>query len=346
MEPNQTVKKAGGVILSKNDPSKLLLIYRASLKDWSLPKGHVDPGETAEEAAVREAAEETGLRVAIEKELAPLEYATPNGKMAAVRMFLMRSEDDSTLKPEHPGDQVVWLSPAEASERVSYDNLKEWLAGWIWVGVGFSNGRFYVKNITMNKPNLTKPTCAIIPGFGEKASDQAYRKTRRLLEKFGWRVMPIDINWSRTTMTGWLKQAEDKLKDAKNTEAIFGFSFGAMMALLLAARHPHKTIIAASPSPYFKEILPSLPPIAEKVLGKKRMQDFKKFSINETKKIKGTRVHVLVGGADFPPLIKMTKHLQKLVPTSTLSVIPEVPHDLGDERYLRALETTLKRVKK
>lgn len=123
-------RKAGGLIVSQDDPTKIALVFRASLNDWSFPKGHVDPGETAEETAVREAYEETGLRVSMVKEMVPLVYTMPSkGKTAAVRMFLMKSEDDSTLKPEHPGDRLAWLSPAEAREKLSYENLKEWLAG-------------------------------------------------------------------------------------------------------------------------------------------------------------------------------------------------------------------------
>ena len=48
---------AGGVVY--NETGEVLMIYRRGR--WDLPKGHIDPGETPEECAVRETAEETGV---------------------------------------------------------------------------------------------------------------------------------------------------------------------------------------------------------------------------------------------------------------------------------------------
>ena len=52
------LEAAGGMVLNAN--RELLVIYRRG--SWDLPKGKIDPGETKEEAAVREIQEETGLQ--------------------------------------------------------------------------------------------------------------------------------------------------------------------------------------------------------------------------------------------------------------------------------------------
>ena len=52
------IEAGGGVVRNKNDD--ILAIFRR--KRWDLPKGKLDPGETFEEAAVREVIEETGLK--------------------------------------------------------------------------------------------------------------------------------------------------------------------------------------------------------------------------------------------------------------------------------------------
>jgi len=53
---------AGGVVVRQHDQrAELLLIRDVNYDDWFLPKGHVEPGETNEVAALREIEEETGL---------------------------------------------------------------------------------------------------------------------------------------------------------------------------------------------------------------------------------------------------------------------------------------------
>ena len=52
------VKAAGGVV--RRD-GRIAVVHRPRYDDWSLPKGKLDPGETWEEAALREVREETGL---------------------------------------------------------------------------------------------------------------------------------------------------------------------------------------------------------------------------------------------------------------------------------------------
>ena len=53
---------AGAVIFKRKDNGILfLVVYSARNKMWGFPKGHLDPGETEKEAAVREIKEETGL---------------------------------------------------------------------------------------------------------------------------------------------------------------------------------------------------------------------------------------------------------------------------------------------
>jgi len=66
----QTLKLVAGCILQKE--GKYLLVQEKLPKaygKWNLPAGHVDPGESTAAAAVREVQEETGLTVAVDKEV-------------------------------------------------------------------------------------------------------------------------------------------------------------------------------------------------------------------------------------------------------------------------------------
>ena len=62
----EIVKAAGGLVLNEN--KELLFIFRRG--KWDLPKGKLDEGETIEQCAIREVAEETGVKnISLNKEL-------------------------------------------------------------------------------------------------------------------------------------------------------------------------------------------------------------------------------------------------------------------------------------
>jgi 8-oxo-dGTP diphosphatase len=122
----KVIQKAGAIILSGTDKNKIALRYGAVYKDWSFPKGHIELGESAEIAMLREIKEETGLNVRILKELPNLEYTNYGGENVSTKMFLVGSEDDSKLKPEFEGDEIKWFTYDEVVETLTYDNLKEY----------------------------------------------------------------------------------------------------------------------------------------------------------------------------------------------------------------------------
>lgn len=120
-------RKAGAIIFHP-DNSRILLVYRSSHDDWSFPKGHIEPGETPEEAMVREVQEETGLEVTdIISTLPDHEYLNGSGTQCVTYMYHVQVAE-TELVTEHEGDRLEWIPVDEVEDQLTYENLKEyWL---------------------------------------------------------------------------------------------------------------------------------------------------------------------------------------------------------------------------
>ena len=112
-----TVRAAGGLV---HRDSTVLLVHRPSYDDWTFPKGKAIAGESDEECALREVHEETGLRCELEHELAMTDYVDARGRPKRVRWWSMRPVADDGFTPGYEVDELLWLTPEEAAERLSY----------------------------------------------------------------------------------------------------------------------------------------------------------------------------------------------------------------------------------
>ena len=115
------IRAAGGVIVRDG---RVLVVHRARHGDWSLPKGKLDEGETWEQAAVREIAEETGLRVTVEAPLGETRYEVDEGPKE-VRWFRMTATGEPRAQSEV--DEVRWVPLEEADELLTYERDVELL---------------------------------------------------------------------------------------------------------------------------------------------------------------------------------------------------------------------------
>jgi 8-oxo-dGTP diphosphatase len=109
------IRAAGGVVVRDG---LVLLIHRARYDDWSLPKGKVEPGETWEDAALREVWEETGVHGTLGSFLGTTNYAV-DGKPKEVRWWVMTTDDEA--QPSNEVDAVQWSTPEEARGLLSYE---------------------------------------------------------------------------------------------------------------------------------------------------------------------------------------------------------------------------------
>ncbi len=128
--PGSRIVYAAGAVLwrptdSKNPGLEVAVIHRPRYDDWSLPKGKVDPGETAPVAAAREVLEETGQRAILGRRLDMVSYPIDQG-VKKVYYWAARSTGGE-FTPGREVDQLVWLPVAEAMARLNYEQDRKML---------------------------------------------------------------------------------------------------------------------------------------------------------------------------------------------------------------------------
>jgi len=107
---------------------QVALVHRPNRKDWSFPKGKLEPGEHPVAAAVREVAEETGYHVALGRPLPSRRYQV-DGQPKQVRYWAATTLDEMPppFFPTTEIDELVWLAPGEAADRLTYPHDVELL---------------------------------------------------------------------------------------------------------------------------------------------------------------------------------------------------------------------------
>ena len=130
---------------------KWLVCKHSGYKKWVLPKGLIDEGETAEAAAVREVAEETGVKARIVAKIKPVEKYTYslNGEriFKIVQYFLMEYVSGDVADHDWEMEEVEWLSFEAACEKLEFSGQKRVLKQAA-EAVGFEPTRAYARTLS------------------------------------------------------------------------------------------------------------------------------------------------------------------------------------------------------
>ena len=126
----QEERSAGGVVVRIHEGTHHVLLIRDPYQNWGLPKGHLEQGEDAPTAAIREVREETGLvTLELGPELGSIDWYFRQEDLLVHKycsFFLMRSEGGETIPEIAEGiTECEWLPVDEAMTRVTYENARE-----------------------------------------------------------------------------------------------------------------------------------------------------------------------------------------------------------------------------
>ena len=120
------IRQAGSIVfrLDSKEPQVLLVTARRNPRNWIFPKGHIEKGETPEEAALRETREEAGIIGDLIAPAGILEYGFLGAK-ARVEYFLVQFRREAG--PPEDGRQRTWCRLEDALDRLNYKNSRKLL---------------------------------------------------------------------------------------------------------------------------------------------------------------------------------------------------------------------------
>ncbi len=120
--------EAGGVVYRLTKAGKLQIVLFQDVRDrWTIPKGHIEEGETAQESAIREISEEVGL-FGIDPVCwlgkVNFRYRRANSLVIInMQTYLFKAGKDESLKKEEWMHDVRWFDFDEAIEKIAYEDV-------------------------------------------------------------------------------------------------------------------------------------------------------------------------------------------------------------------------------
>ncbi|MDR1032648.1 MAG: NUDIX domain-containing protein [Candidatus Nomurabacteria bacterium] len=122
---------SGGIIFrpSKKTPGDIeILLIQDIKKRWTIPKGHIEPGETAKQTAIREIGEEVGLKdIEVLGWLGKTEFKyrrLDKLVLMTMQVYLVRALGDTdAVKPEEWMSGARWFGFNDALDKIEYEDI-------------------------------------------------------------------------------------------------------------------------------------------------------------------------------------------------------------------------------
>ncbi|EIC92383.1 hypothetical protein IMCC13023_01240 [Candidatus Aquiluna sp. IMCC13023] len=279
-----TVYAAGAVCwrMSKGE-IELAIVFRTKHKDWTFPKGKVDPGELLPETAVREVEEEAGIRIRLGRKLAVIDYELDSGETKEVHYWVSKVKDSAIAKSKFtPNDEikkVEWFTAKKAMKQLTYDHDRELLAKTLEF---YDQGELETRGLVILRHTSATPRAS---WAGEEAKRPLLPEGRQqakrlvgLLDAYGPKRL-VTSPWTRCqqTVAPYSKKTKRTLiersqltelaneRGPRKTKNVIEDTFGQTKNALICSHRPALPTILETFSKYAsKEITPAL--TAEKTL--------------------------------------------------------------------------------
>jgi 8-oxo-dGTP pyrophosphatase MutT (NUDIX family) len=119
---------AGGLVIRNLRGRPHVAVVRVRDQTLALPKGHPEQGESAQDAALREVREETGLEATPVEKLGDVRYwyaRDGDRVLKIVSFFLLRYRSGRLDDHDHEVEEALWIPLEEASARLAYRSEKD-----------------------------------------------------------------------------------------------------------------------------------------------------------------------------------------------------------------------------
>jgi len=273
-----TVYAAGAVCwrMAKGE-IELAMVYRTVHKDWTFPKGKVDPGELFPETAVREVEEEAGIRIRLGRKLAVIDYELASGETKEVHYWVSKVKDSaiakSKFKPDDEIEKVEWASAKKAMKQLTYEHDRALLTKTLEF---FARGELETRGLVILRHTTATPRSS---WAGEEAKrpllpegKQQAKRLVRLLDAYGPKRL-VTRPWTRCqqTIAPYSKKTKRTLiersqltelaneRGPRKTKNVIEDTFGQTKNALICSHRPALPTIIETFSKYAsKEIAPAL----------------------------------------------------------------------------------------
>lgn len=119
-------RSCGAIVFRFINGARHVLVVQHGVGHWSFPKGHVEPGETDHETAIREVKEETGIDISITQDFSRESTYAPRPGVSKTVVFFLGNYLGGILRPQPEEVKCVsWMTPDECKGFLIFDRDRE-----------------------------------------------------------------------------------------------------------------------------------------------------------------------------------------------------------------------------